>query len=365
MATQEEKRISDNWLIAIAVLVFISACFLILITLGITAFVAQAYETPFLSILVIVQVAMGGILGGLAFEIVDESFDFPRRDKRTKSAFSPGCLGSMLFGLIGGFVIFLIVPGDYNITDVMDNIKLFAMATLGGYGGRVLIEQALKLQLKRVEKQIEDLQSQHAHDAKTMSLVEQQLDGDPDTEVDPAELKEHLEKASSSAAVWAFDQARQFRRACLHDKKKDRRDKIELAVPVFEGLIAKDRLDNEEEKYHRNFGQLGYALKDKQPPEYQRAMENLITAIEVRDRVNDKGYRMYELNRAICKMKLDKSVDSVRDDLEEALKDEKTKGILTNLTDEETKEKSKDLIQWLQDHQDELGAWMDENDIEV
>ena len=42
-----------------------------------------------------------------------------------------------------------------------------------------------------------------------------------------------------------------------------------------------------DKKYHRNHGQLGFALKDRQPPDWTRAEKELSTAIEMRDRLLD------------------------------------------------------------------------------
>jgi len=66
---------------------------------------------------------------------------------------------------------------------------------------------------------------------------------------------------------------------------------------VFRALIAADV----EAKYHRNHGQLGYALKDLEQPRWQDAFDALSTAIQRR---KSGGYVLYEFNRAIATAEL-------------------------------------------------------------
>ncbi|MEM8964286.1 MAG: hypothetical protein AAGD38_22565, partial [Acidobacteriota bacterium] len=85
-------------------------------------------------------------------------------------------------------------------------------------------------------------------------------------------------------------QAEKVRAATWRNDKQT----MELSIPLFEALIHADP------SYHRDHGQLGYALKDKADPEYERAIGHLSEAIRLRDALGSKGYRLYELNRAEC-----------------------------------------------------------------
>ncbi len=76
---------------------------------------------------------------------------------------------------------------------------------------------------------------------------------------------------------------------------------MERTIPVFRALIASDP----EGRFHRNHGQLGFALKDKEPPDWREAEAELTNAIMIRGDPNVEGYWLYELNRAICRIKLD------------------------------------------------------------
>jgi hypothetical protein len=73
---------------------------------------------------------------------------------------------------------------------------------------------------------------------------------------------------------------------------------MERSIPIFRALIACDH----ENRYHRNHGQLGYALKDQRKPDYRGAEEELGIAIQIR---GDQGWPYYEANRALCRIVLD------------------------------------------------------------
>jgi len=87
----------------------------------------------------------------------------------------------------------------------------------------------------------------------------------------------------------------------------------------FEALI-----DNEAgEEFHRNHGQLGYALKDRAAGEeakegLNRAYEELSKAIELRDQQGVQGFLMYEFNHALCAIKLGKEPEVIQHDLQAA-----------------------------------------------
>jgi len=70
--------------------------------------------------------------------------------------------------------------------------------------------------------------------------------------------------------------------------------------------------------FHRNWGELGYALKDKAAPDWEAAEKALTEAITIRDRLSEEGYGGYEYNRAVCRIWLKKPVDEIEADLKAA-----------------------------------------------
>jgi hypothetical protein len=71
-------------------------------------------------------------------------------------------------------------------------------------------------------------------------------------------------------------------------------------IPVFRALVASDV----DRRYHRNHGQLGYALKDQVQPDWACAHAELTEAIQMRGPTERRTYLLYEYNRAICRIHL-------------------------------------------------------------
>jgi hypothetical protein len=142
------------------------------------------------------------------------------------------------------------------------------------------------------------IQSQPEKDAKALTLALQQLSCSVDARhPDPKVLADAIRDASPVARLQIFEQARRTR--------KDGKCVAET-IPVFQALIEVD----EAKQYHRGYGQLGYALKEKTPPDLKGAVEALTQAIKIRDDNHVAGYTLYELNRALCNMELDKAQPS-------------------------------------------------------
>jgi len=142
-----------------------------------------------------------------------------------------------------------------------------------------------------------------------LPLVRSQLDPAGDSGPTPQALREALYAAASGIRSEAFYLARDQRRANWRDGD---RHLVDLTIPVFEALIA---LDDDDRRFHRNFAELGYALKDGSEPtpaDYARARENLSKAIEIRGLGGASGFSMYEFNRAFCNIKLDSEFNAGR-----------------------------------------------------
>ncbi|MBN1583444.1 MAG: hypothetical protein JXA89_22230 [Anaerolineae bacterium] len=297
---------------------------------------------------------IAGLFGGLLYGVKDKKFVWPH--KRSKFTWDPGFLADCLFGIAGGVIIFMIVPGNFEFeSGGWEAIKILAVSAVGGYGGRALVEKVLSQQLKDLEDSVQALQDQDRLDAVATSLINQHLDPDPDKPpVSEKELKDAIKAASSKIKVLAFDQVREFRKEAF---KKHEWAQVSKAIPVLEALIECDT-DN---KYHRNHGQLGFALKDQPSPDWKRAEQELSTAIEMRDRLKVGGYLVYEFNRALCRIHLSGSLEDIKADLDKALAGEKTGGWIRK----PDKELGKDLIAWIKQHYDTLQGWIAQNKIEV
>jgi hypothetical protein len=149
------------------------------------------------------------------------------------------------------------------------------------------LAEVVKTQIGEVESAV----------SNALSLVNRQLNslkgGQPPT---PDELSQAVIAVPDSTRVQIFNQAEHVRNVNMNDDKA----LMALTIPVFRALVAADTDD----KYHRNHGSLGWALKDKLPPDWRQAAAELTKAIAIRDGLNITGWRLYEANRALCNINI-------------------------------------------------------------
>lgn len=135
-------------------------------------------------------------------------------------------------------------------------------------------------------------------DAEALSLAYRYLNPETKPEdINIAELKRTIRDAAASIKVQIFYRAEEVR--------SENWDKdvplMARTIPIFEALVESDT----EQRFHRNFGQLGFALKDQRKPDFKKAEEMLTKAIEIRGPAEKGGWLFYEANRAICRIQLD------------------------------------------------------------
>lgn len=154
--------------------------------------------------------------------------------------------------------------------------------------------------LARVERKLDAQQLQAQRDAAAIAAVGQQLQRQSGPQEIPLErLKKVIADASDSARAQLFYQAAGQRAANWNDQST--KVVMERTIPVFEALIASDV----EKRYHENWGQLGYGLKDQRVPDWKRALDTLSTAIRMRGDAATYGFWLYEFNRALCRINAD------------------------------------------------------------
>ena len=192
---------------------------------------------------------------------------------------------------------------------------------------------------RRVEESVSQLQAQSSKDALALSLVGQHLNPVADSpEVDVTELKTAVAQASSAAKTTIYQQAWETRSRWWRDDKP----RMERTIPVLEALIEGD-LRNE---FHANHGQLGWALKDKEEPDWARAERELSTAIAIRGDWRESGWLFYEANRAVCRIMMSKDpAHAGRFTDEEILEDLR---VAAHLRDRNFTVKVPEVIEWLE-----------------
>ena len=153
----------------------------------------------------------------------------------------------------------------------------------------------LKQRVKKLENYVENF------DLNALRLSEQWLSrypGDESAEDKSAEKKVEgeisnaIEHASPTARYQAFYQAYE------HDRPDwTRAQRMDRRVAIYQALVDQDK----QKVFHRNRGQLGIALatrtdstKDPSPAALDQAIEQLHTAISIRDKNGDTGWGNYE-----------------------------------------------------------------------
>lgn len=150
----------------------------------------------------------------------------------------------------------------------------------------------LELIDQRITQRVDE---QNARDVLALTLVDRQLNPGPDVPpVEEGELIEAVKAASTPVKVQVFLKAQEMRAANWRSNP----EKMDLVVPIVSALVASDT----EHRFHRNHAQLGYALKDKRPPDWLGAEQELTKAIDIRGDWRTSGWLFYEFNRALCRI---------------------------------------------------------------
>jgi hypothetical protein len=181
------------------------------------------------------------------------------------------------------------------------------------YLGRAFAN-ADRLTLTGVLKVVQQTQqAQEETDDDALTLVVRQLEPEPGAPpISQSDLDAAVGKASPLVKTQIFNRARDQRRRTWKSDKPS----MERTIPIFRALIAAET----DRMFHRNRGQLGYALKDKAKPDLAAAEAALTEAIELRDDVGDRGFLLYEFNRAL--IQIQQHGTEVPPDLREAIEDD-------------------------------------------
>jgi hypothetical protein len=185
----------------------------------------------------------------------------------------------ILYSLTAGFL------GSYLVT------RTVLTRTFSAY-------DRLSVRVDQVEQLTEQLSTRVTKDAQTLAAIDAVLGGDEGAATED-ELETLFADASPSVLAQVFARANAQRRANW------RNNKVAMArtIPVFRALSRVDK----ERRYHRHFGQLGYALHDQAPPDWAGAEAALTEAITIRNNRKQAGFGLYELIRAISRIAMDSS----------------------------------------------------------
>ena len=197
-------------------------------------------------------------------------------------------------------------------------MRIADQAAIGALAERVQRVEGLKPLVESVQqeasREIEGLKQQAERDANALNLVYRQLNPNPELPaIAQDKLDEALRLASRPIRVQAFNKAWQVRADNWRDRAS--KDKMALTIPIFRALIRNDP----DRQFHMNHGQLGFALKDKEPPDWEEAETELSTAIDMRGDWREKGWLYYEFARAICRIMRDTGSEASAPDVRAAI----------------------------------------------
>jgi len=158
----------------------------------------------------------------------------------------------------------------------------------------------LASRVEQTDQKLDRLKKQSEIDVEALNLAYRQLNPSPELpEVSQETLDFTIASASRPIKVQIFNQGSSVRSENWREKKS----LMERTIPLFKALINSDK----DGRFHMNHGQLGFALKDKERPDWAEAERELTKAIEIRGPWQEHGWLFYEFNRAICRIKLDES----------------------------------------------------------
>jgi hypothetical protein len=203
-----------------------------------------------------------------------------------------GSRGSMIFA--EGEILFFAICGflfGYLWTRLF-LAGAFRQADLGA-----IVNQIKKnsVNFEQVDQKLKDLEKQRELDSIALAMTQRQLNPSRDIPTPTqAELDDAVKKASKPAKIQIFNQAQIMRSE--NWRTDETKPKMELTIPIFQALVDDDATN----VFHRNHGELGFALKDQTRPDWPAAEKELTTAIEVRGPWETTGWLFYEFNRAFC-----------------------------------------------------------------
>lgn len=184
-------------------------------------------------------------------------------------------------------VLFLYTVSGFLIVYLMTRVYL----------GRVFAQADDLMQYvdEKINEVKEAQQEQEERDVAALAALSRQLEPESSgTPITPEELAELATAASPLVRAQMFQRAREKR-------MRGNPEEIGRTAEIFRALAHADK----EDVYHRNYAQLGYALKDQTATDLPGAEAALTKAIRIRDRNGETGWRLYEFVRALTRIQQD------------------------------------------------------------
>ncbi|HBE70790.1 MAG TPA: hypothetical protein DDW52_21810 [Planctomycetaceae bacterium] len=265
-------------------------------------------------------VAIAGSIGGLLFAIRESLLEMPRFDS---AGLQLGCIADCGFGIAGAFVIFLVIPGmsesipgmsytpalrtvpsavadlpaGESGTRTNDWLEVLAVALVGGYAGRALMQKAtvsiaqveqVQQDVQSISRQLEEHEAHLQTDQDFARIVRRHLDLE-EKGYEQSSIVEAGKHTSYDAKARAFMLAKRLF-AGAPEKYSDRTRSLLQALVE---LDASEQHAELRELLARCFGEIG---------QWDRAAHWIGLAIDIRGNTQNK--RRFEVFRARCAIEL-------------------------------------------------------------
>jgi hypothetical protein len=261
-------------------------------------------------------ICIAGAFGGLLFGIRKNQVERPRF---IDGNISLGFLGDFFFGVGGGVVIFLIIPQIPNINDQWGVVKLLALAIVGGYGGRALIE---KVTNEHIDYRITLLEKSSKVSQDAYLLFSDVIDGKI---IDKLIIRNTLINASGSILISGFALINDRRKALIMKLLDNEhapesqilsiRKNFDALIPLLSVIIEREEMLRENEdmpSLHYHQASYAYLLKDQAKPQWSDALKHIGIAIELHKKTHSGVGTpdTYLFNKMLCNINLDLDFDA-------------------------------------------------------
>jgi len=245
-------------------------------------------------------ILVAGAVGGLLHSIENNKFGLPSQMENSK-IWDPGFVGDVLFGIAGGLVVFTILPEIKEPSEIMDYVKIVALALVGGYSGKLLLDKAAHKRLDEMENKVNKIETDQINDSNALRLIYETINSsDPNMPIDQENIKKELESASpyvisqgismieiarKQAVSFMLDLALRQESNLRNEESSENeygiRIRLNYLLPLLHELINKhkERIGNII-NIHSQYASLAYIYKDKFNPDWKSAYEWINKAIE-------------------------------------------------------------------------------------
>lgn len=235
-----------------------------------------------------------GALGALvaADRDPERGFVLPHRLPEARWSWDAGFPGDAVLGMAGAIAILLIVPGKPEVGFAIEGMPTLALAVIGGYGARAVLEAALSSRLARVETETSEILRRRKRAEEAKRTVQSHLEGTQ--ELKTGNFVALFTDLPADAPLDLFRIADQKRSDW---RKAGRRAEIARVLPILEALerTADDVVPKADLQ-----AAIAMAHVDKDPPDFQVALHRIGRAIEHAKQTPAKG----EVVRAVSLVKL-------------------------------------------------------------